>query len=366
MARKELGHIELHWQCPNCDGINPGREKSCQACGAPQPDDVEFKQFSRQELIADEKLLEQAKAGPDIHCAYCGTRNPGNATICSQCGSEISEGTQREAGRVIGAFQTGAGEDIKCPSCGTDNSSTALHCTSCGTALQQLQDAVPETPAGVVEPSAADAKPTGRRKVPIVAIIIFGLVCIGAVVIAILFGRTKPVQGVVDSVKWERSIAIEAFGPVEHEDWFDELPDGAEDISCKQEYRYTSSEPVDNSVEVCGTPYNVDSGDGFAEVVQDCEYQVNDDLCTYTVMEWSTVDKAVLSGSNLNAVWPEPNLSSDQRLGDDRNETYTVVFDAGKSYTYSADDYNDFSRFDPGSSWTLNVNTFGIVLSVER
>ena len=353
MARKELGHIELHWQCPSCDGINRGREKSCQACGSPQPDNVEFRQFSRQELLADENLIKQAKAGADIHCAYCGTRNPGDATICSQCGSDISEGTQREAGRVVGAFQSGTGEAVKCPSCGTENPGTALRCTNCGSALQQLEepaDSEVDAP-GAVQP---ELQSQGRRKIPVVAVIIFVLVCIGAVVIAILSGRTKPVQGVVDSLAWERTISIEAFGPVEHSEWQDQLPDGAENISCKEEHRYTDSQPVANS------------GGGFAEVVQDCEYQVYDDYCSYTVLEWAVVDTAVLTGNNLNPNWPDPVLTNDQRLGENRSESYTVVFDnVGDSYSYSADDVNDFQRFDLGSFWTLNVNTVGIVLSVE-
>lgn len=357
MARKKLGHIELHWQCPNCDGINPGREKTCRGCGAPQPDDVEFKQFSRQELISDEKLLEQAKAGPDIHCAYCGTRNPGSATACSQCGSELAEGTQREAGRVVGAFQADAGEDVKCPACGSDNPGTALRCTNCGSSLQQLEEIKTEPPP---------SKPERRRKVPVVFVIVFALICVGAIVIAVLSGRTEAVSGVVDNVAWERSISIEAFGPVDREDWFDQLPGDAENISCKEEYRYTSNDPEPNSVEVCGTPYSVDSGDGFAEVVQDCEYQVYDDLCSYTVMEWAVVDTAVLAGNNLSPDWPSPTLTSDQRLGDDRRESYTVMFDAGSdSYSYTPDSLNEFQQFDVGSSWTLNVNTFGIVLSVE-
>lgn len=362
MARKELGHIELHWQCPNCDGINPGREKSCRGCGAPQPDDVEFKQFSRQELIKDEALLEQAKAGPDIHCAFCGTRNPGSATVCSQCGSDLSEGTKREAGRVVGAFQEGTGEDVKCPSCGSNNPHNALRCSNCGSALQQLEELEPDGDIHV----ESKAQSKGRRKIPVVLIIVFAVICVGAVAIAVLSGRTKPVTGVVDNVTWERSIAIEAFGPVEHDDWYDELPGDAENISCEEAYRYTSNEPEPNSVEVCGTPYSVDSGDGFAEVVQDCEYQVYDDYCSYTVLEWAVVDTAVLSGNNLNPAWPSPNLTSDQRLGDDRRESYTVIFDTGSdTYSYAPDSFNEFQRFDIGSSWTLNVNTFGSVLSVE-
>ena len=241
-----------------------------------------------------------------------------------------------------------------------------MRCTSCGTALQQLQDAVTAATAESAE-NPTDAKPKSRRRVPIVAVIVFAVVCIGAIVIAVLSGRTKPVEGIVDGVEWERTIAIEAFGPVEHNDWIDELPADAENISCEQEHRYTSDQREANSIEVCGTPYNVDKGDGFAEVVQDCEYEVYDDYCSYTIMAWSTVDKAVLTGNDLNPVWPNPNLTSDQRLGDDKSETYSVVFDTGAdTYSYSADDVNDFLRFDRGSTWTLNVNTFGIVLSVER
>jgi ribosomal protein L40E len=321
MARKELGHIELQWQCPNCDGINPGREKTCQRCGAPQPDDVEFKQFARQELLTDEKLIAQAKAGADIHCAYCGTRNPATAKVCSQCGSDISEGTQREAGRVVGAFQTGPGEDVKCPACGTLNPDTALSCTNCGASLAKTKEKEPAI--------AKPAQPKGRRKFPVILVIVFGLICISAVVIAILSGKTKAIEGVVESVHWERSISIEAFVPVEYSDWYDMLHSDAENISC--------------------------------------EYQVYDDYCSYTVMEWAAVDTAVISGNDLYPAWPDPNLTNDQRLGDNRSETYNVIFNAdGETYSYTPDSLNDFQRFEIGNSWNLNVNTFGVVVSVDR
>jgi len=213
---------------------------------------------------------------------------------------------------------------------------------------------------------AAQAQPKRRRRVPIVFVIVFVLICIGAIAIAILSGRTEAVTGVVNSVTWERAISIEAFGPVEHNDWYDELPGDAENISCKEEFRYTSNNPEPNSVEVCGTPYSVDSGDGFAEVVQDCEYQVYDDYCSYTVLDWAVVDTAVISGNNLNPAWPSPNLTSEQRLSDNRRESYTVMFDTGSdSYSYSPDGQSEFQRYQIGSSWTLNVNTFGSVLSVE-
>ena len=86
MAKKKLGYTKLQWTCPNCEGLNPGPEKTCIQCGAPQPDDVHFEQVKGAELIQDEKVAERVKAGPDIHCPYCEARNPGDAVVCSQCG----------------------------------------------------------------------------------------------------------------------------------------------------------------------------------------------------------------------------------------------------------------------------------------
>ncbi len=362
MARKELGHIELQWQCPNCDGVNLGREKTCSSCGAPQPDDVEFKQLKHQELLKDEKLIVQAEAGADFHCAYCGTRNPATAEVCSQCGSDISEGTRRESGRVIGAFKTGPESEVACPSCGSMNPESARMCANCGGTMGSADDELDSAEDAIETDAAAQT----RRKVPVFFIIVAVVLCIGVVAIAILSGRTTAVSGVVQDVQWERSVPIEAFGPVEHENWHDSVPSEAENISCQEEYRYTSSEPVGSYEEVCGTPYSVDSGGGFAEVVQDCEYKISEDYCSYTVMDWSVVDTAVLTGNDFSPIWPEPGLSSEQRLGAARNETYTISFAAGnETYSYAADDFNEYSQYQVGSTWNLNINTFGNILSVE-
>ena len=74
MARKTLGYEELQWTCPNCTRVNPGLEKTCGPCGAPQPDDVKFEQAKGAKLRQDEEIKERVKAGADIHCPYCGAR----------------------------------------------------------------------------------------------------------------------------------------------------------------------------------------------------------------------------------------------------------------------------------------------------
>lgn len=357
MAKKTLGYAELYWVCPNCEGINPGPEKTCSQCGAPQPEDVEFQQAERQELLQSESVKEKAAAGPDIHCPYCGARNPGNATACSQCGGDIDEGTQRQSGRVIGAFKTGSAEQVPCPHCGAENLDTATRCAQCGGSMQIQKAAAP--------PKAAAETPP-KKKFPVVLVIILVVFCcIAAAVLWFLSMRTESTSGIVDRVYWERTIQIEALGPVEYSAWDDQVPTDAEVLDCEMEVRSIESEPAPNSEEVCGTPYNVDTGSGYAEVVQDCEYHVYDEYCAYTVMEWQPVDAATLSGSDFNPEWPEPDISAEERLGE-YTETYTIYFDtADGSYPYSVDEFGEFQQFQVGTEWTLEVNTFGGIVSVS-
>ena len=115
--RESKGFVELEWVCPNCDGRNKGSKKTCENCGAPQPDNVKFQRAADEKIIADEKAVNAAKAGADIHCGFCGTRNPANATTCSQCGADLKEGKAREAGQLLQAAPS-APKVVKCTNCG--------------------------------------------------------------------------------------------------------------------------------------------------------------------------------------------------------------------------------------------------------
>jgi hypothetical protein len=202
--------------------------------------------------------------------------------------------------------------------------------------------------------------------VPVILIIVLVALC-GLVVLAaaLLGGRKTETVAVVDSVNWERKVAIEALQQVEHEGWQDEIPSSASVGSCREEYRYTSQDPVANSVEVCGTPYTVDTGSGYGEVVQDCTYEVYDYLCTYAIEEWSVIDTVVASGASGVPTWPSVSLASNERQGDS-SESYSVVFvtDDGR-YTYTPDSAAEFSAFSVGSEWLLEISGFGSVTGAE-
>ncbi len=138
MARKESkGFVQLEWVCPNCSVRNPGSVKTCESCGAPQPENVKFERAAEEKIVTDEKLVQAAKAGADIHCGFCGTRNPGNAVTCSQCGADLKEGKAREAGQILQAAPT-APKVVTCSNCNAENPGTAKTCVQCGAPLPKI------------------------------------------------------------------------------------------------------------------------------------------------------------------------------------------------------------------------------------
>lgn len=354
MARKVKGYVELYWKCSSCGNENLGSHAYCTSCGSPQPKNVEFHQGAKQQLLTDAEKIRRAKAGADIHCGFCGTRNPVGAAKCAQCGAELKEGSQRASGRVVGAFSEGAIAPVKCANCGTMNAGTRLKCGNCGAALSH--GASPKAAAPVV------AKPIDRN----VLFIAGGVLLLICAAIYFLFMRASAIVGTVTEAQWTRSVVIEAFGPVQLEDWADELPADARNVSCSEEVSVVQSEPPASGryEEVCGTPYNVDTGGGFAEVVQDCEYQVYEDYCSYTVDAWAPVSTVELGGIGLNAQWPSPALSSNQRLAE-QTGSYQCVFDAnGAEYTYTTESFEQFAQCQLGSQWNLEVNALGAIVSI--
>ena len=193
------------------------------------------------------------------------------------------------------------------------------------------------------------------------------LLCIGLVGILFLANRTSLTPATVRDLYWERSIQVLELLPAEHEDWKDRVPAGAQLGACTDKVRETRSEPEPGSVEVCGTPYTVDQGDGTGKVVQDCSYQIYASWCSYTTDEWQVAESAVLHGENLSPTWPVLSLQEDQREGE-RSESYTVIFitdEGGKIYNYRTSDSGEYLNFTPGSRWDLQINTFGNVLEVR-
>jgi hypothetical protein len=359
MTKKTVGYVQLEWTCPRCETRNPGPQKFCNGCGGPQPPDAKFEQPVQEKLLTDAGEIARAKAGPDIHCPYCSSRNPGNAKFCGACGGELKGGQARASGQVLGAHRPGPAAPIVCPSCGTSNPGGALRCSQCGTSLAS-------PPAeGAAAAGAAAARPAIRGPALYGGILLLVL-CLAAVAVFFVLGnRTQLVEARVDRLAWSRSVPVLALMELEAEAWQDEVPPDSSIGACTLQYRHTQSDPAPNATEVCGTPYTVDTGSGYGEVVQDCEYQVYDEWCSYTALDWQTADTVTQSGTDTNPFWPEVTLSDGQRLGEGE-ETYSVVFATPDGeLEYEPGSETEFTQFEIGGEWILEVNALGSIVSVE-
>ncbi len=355
MARteKSKGFIQLEWVCPNCNSRNPGPKKTCESCGASQPDNVQFYAPAEAKLIQDENVAKTAKAGADIHCGFCGTRNPGNATVCSQCGGDLKEGKARQAGREM--KREAPVVEVKCTNCGEMNPSTRRMCAKCGAPLPRAAAEAADKPSaqGNVNAGAPVVPSAKKRGFPwlivggIVACIV--VVCIGAYMV---FAPSKTVTATVSEVYWQTSVPVQEIRAVNHSNETGSPPSGAYNVSC-----------YDDVQQVCEQK-TIDQGNGYAEVVEEC-HDESTQYCSYTVDEWTTIQTYTLDGYDLFPMYSEPSFSSGQQLGE-ATLTLDVHFTSGGSdYLYHPDSVEEYQMFSPGSTWTLHLNALGGVVSVE-
>lgn len=362
MAKKTLGYVEMEWVCPRCGNKNPGPQKTCTTCGGPQPTEVKFQQREGQELIKGEEAEKISQAKPDVHCAFCGTRNKADAVVCIQCGADLKGAEKRESGEVVGAFSSVPQPGKPCPSCGQTNPAGALRCSNCGASLAEP---AASTPPLTMQPEVAGKSFKLSPLVKIIGIIGIIALVILCVVLATSGGRTEAVYGSVQNTSWTTQLAIEQFQPVTRQGWFSEIPSGAQVGACEYRFAYTSSDPQPVSTEVCGTPYTVDQGTGFGEVVQDCVYETYAEYCEYIVDTWVVIDQLQLQGNDLYPQLPLTSLGSGERAGDS-SAVYTILFDTDQGVLrYQTDDLSLYQQAYIGSQWALEVNRSGEVVSVE-
>jgi len=358
--RRTLGYVQNEWTCPNCSTRNKGGVKTCENCGAPQPENVQFDLPSEQKFVTDETSVNAAKAGADIHCGFCGTRNPATAETCSQCGGELKQGKAREAGRIMQAPPPQP-KVVKCEKCGSENPGSNALCSNCGSPLPKVAVAAPAvTPQAVAGTNVAKpgaAKKTSAAVLRTNWLLIGGILaalavcCVAAVFFFVL--PTKSVQATVVDVHWQTSVPVQEIRAVDYSNESGSPPSGAYDVSCHDESR-----------DVCEQK-TIDKGNGYSEVVEECHTE-SQQYCSYTVDEWDTIQTYTLDGNDLQPIYDDPNISSSQRLGE-QSEDFTVTFSTenGEQETFSPGTVSEFQQYTVGSTWTLKMNSLGGVVSVE-
>jgi ribosomal protein L40E len=357
--RRTLGYIQNEWVCPNCSTRNKGGSKTCENCGAPQPENVKFELGADQKFVTNEEQIKAAQAGADIHCGFCGTRNPATAETCSQCGANLKEGKVREAGGLMQAPPPPP-KVVTCSRCGTENPGTNTSCSNCGAPLPRAVQAQavpapvvkPATPGGLASAAPVNAKTNNKRNLFIGGAIFACLAVVCVAVLALFVFPSKTVEATVVDVSWQTNVPVQEVQPVRYTDKRGNPPSDAYDESCHTE-----------SKDVCEQK-TIDKGNGYSEVVEECHTET-DQYCSYTVDEWKTIQTYSLEGNDLQPVYESPSYSSDQRLGD-QTEELTVTFSTEKGEkTYSPGTVSEFQQFQIGSTWTMKLNALGGVVGVQ-
>jgi hypothetical protein len=109
----------------------------------------------------------------------------------------------------------------------------------------------------------------------------------------------------------------------------------------------------------------VDTGTGLGRVVQDCQYEVYEDMCTFTINEWRVVDVIETSGAGFSPEWPVASLQPRQRLGAGSERYQCVLAADDRWYTYEPATFDEYQQCRPGSAWQLEVNSFGALMSIQ-
>ena len=247
--RRTIGYIQNEWTCPNCDTRNKGGAKTCENCGAPQPENVKFELPSEQKLVTEQDQIKAAQGGADIHCPFCGTRNPADAKTCSQCGGDLVEGKAREAGRVMQAPPPQP-KVVKCDNCGVENPGSNSLCSNCGSPLPKVSalQSTPIKPAAGTRPAVTLTTPKKTNWLLIGGIIAaLAICCIAALA---LFLPSKSVEATVVDVHWQTSVPVQEIQAVSHSDEAGSPPSDAYNVSC-----------YDDSRDVC-EQRTIDKGNG--------------------------------------------------------------------------------------------------------
>jgi hypothetical protein len=321
-------------------------------------------------------------------CKYCGQRKLLGVThrFCANCGAPQDAAARyfpSDEEKVAVQDHRFVGADLRCPACASWNSRSANCCTHCGGPLTAGQEArlraeqvrrEGERFAGeTVQDARRDfgqapgaVQPQPRRKGPGAIIAVLAVVGLGivALVLALIFW-TKGAALEVAGHTWERTIDIEAFGPVRKSAWCDELPAGARELGRHREQRSTKKVP---DGEDCQTRRK-DQGDGTFKEIRECrpkyrEEPVMDDRCDYEVNEWSRKDVARASGASLKEppAWPQVVLQRPgscvgcQREGK-RAESYVVRFadtESKKAHQCTFPE-TKWASFPVGSRWVGKV-----------
>jgi hypothetical protein len=402
------------WDCTSCDrkGIS-GDAYSCDGCGAGRPEDVEFYLPTNAQVITDKRVIEEAEAGPDWKCEYCGEWQKAKHSTCQDCaGGGIKESERQKVEVREGrgeSFMREAPEDLH----DEYSSRNEEPPESFSSIDEEPISSFSEEPK--IEKKVRKEPPTKIRKAPpspsfldrlrdIPWKVILGVLA-GVWLFLWLFIWTSDVPAKITHHSWQRVQATEIYRTgIWEEGWTHPLD--AYNIRSKQKIHHYDkvidhykTEPVykTKQVKTGSTPIystrtvNLGNGkfkresykSGSRPTYKTVRYQDGtkqvpvyrkepryETYYEYQVDRWVSGPNRVTAGQGLNAQWPPTEVvdPSRERMST-RSATYTLHFqelepeEEGKPVLYSSNLQEvEWRTWKDGETVILEVNKAGMVL----
>jgi hypothetical protein len=376
------------WQCSVCNTENKGLQKICYNCGKPkQPTDKDYfpGDISQNAALTKPKDVQQALAGPDWKCKYCGSAQKRLDGHCAQCGADQHGNQKVEIYETIATLDPETGKTV--------------------ISVPPVQSEYPSEPPS--ESSITISRKLALQiAVPVIAVftIILG--------IWLLF-RKHEISTHVSAVSWINTVIVERFQVYYREGWdsdqraFDIKSLGQRIHHYDKVYDHTEKESYTDQ-EACGTtPRNcyktpvtcTPNGNGtascsggdetctggdtkYCSVTKYRDKQIYRDEPAYrmwygwNVWDWGLNRKVTASGNIIEVQWPSEeevklNEGCSEIVGDQgfrelertrRESSYKVIFTEDKkhkSHIYEPKTLTDFQRFPVGSQKQLRVSFAG-------
>lgn len=345
------------WDCPVCGQVgNLGNATSCPSCGSPRGKDVQFYLPENSDEITEAKLLQEANAGVDWRCDYCGSDNKATATTCKSCGNER---TKEDIDRNLYEYS-----------------------------LSETPHANPSKKVKPdIAPESLTQKSPGFKSKGLLFVI--GLV----LVIAIISFMPRSFKVQVIKHSWYRSIEIENNKLVTEEDW--NMPSNAVELKNSSraihhynqvlshyETRYRNVQvQVGSEQYICG---QTDMGNGY---FQDryCDRPVYDTRqesyqapiytnvpvyatkYRYTIYKWVKDHDIDAQGNDQNAKWPSEQLANNNWREGKKTEKYILFLKDNKGKEYQEEvDYNLWSNIRLNQQIYAKKNSVGGFYGIDR
>jgi len=336
MSEEDLGRYQMLWDCPACGstGLLGLDHRFCPACGAAQDPEARYFPSDEQKIAVEDHPF----TGADRVCPACDTPNASTAEFCTACGCPLDEAraASRRSDKVLDDDETFEGESAK--DARDEARQRHLDEEARRRARMAGQEPEPDAPEGTKKGGLMGIGLVGGC-LGLVAIVVVGVVAFW--LISSLWATTDQVT--VTGHRWEREIAVEAFGPQKDSAWRDEVPRGAQIVKCTSKKRSTKKVPDGEDCNV----RKVDNGDGTFSETKECEPRfrnepVMDESCTYTINAWKKVRAEQAAGQDLTPRWPTVKLAKTgecvgcEREGK-RTETYTVLLKDSEGQSHSCD-----------------------------